>query len=65
MTKLSVCHFLPLHLYHDSKSVVVFFCCFFFVLLMQGIQKRAPQRAADDTQGNWVIDDGSHYVSQV
>ncbi|KAM8756015.1 innate immunity activator b isoform 1-T2 [Acanthopagrus schlegelii] len=31
----------------------------------QGIQRRAPQRAADDTQGNWVIDDGSHYVSQV
>ncbi|XP_054473215.1 innate immunity activator b [Anoplopoma fimbria] len=31
----------------------------------QVIQRRALQRAADDTQGHWVVDDGSHFVSQV
>ncbi|XP_029286474.1 LOW QUALITY PROTEIN: innate immunity activator b [Cottoperca gobio] len=31
----------------------------------QVIQRRALQRAADDTQGHWVADDGSHFVSQV
>ncbi|XP_022601067.1 innate immunity activator protein-like [Seriola dumerili] len=31
----------------------------------QVIQRRALQRAADDTQGHWVVDDGSHYISQV
>ncbi len=31
----------------------------------QVIQRRAPQKAADDTQGHWLVDDGSHYVSQV
>ncbi|XP_068450599.1 innate immunity activator b [Clinocottus analis] len=32
----------------------------------QVIQRRALQRAAaDDTQVHWVVDDGSHYVSQV
>ncbi|XP_035518502.1 innate immunity activator b [Morone saxatilis] len=31
----------------------------------QVIQRRAPQRAADDTAGHWVVDDGSHFVSQV
>ncbi|XP_070758527.1 innate immunity activator b [Enoplosus armatus] len=31
----------------------------------QVLQRRALQRAADDTQGHWVVDDGSHFVSQV
>ncbi|KAM9362451.1 innate immunity activator b [Symphorus nematophorus] len=31
----------------------------------QAIQRRAPQRPADDTQGHWTVDDGSHYMSQV
>ncbi|XP_044075613.1 innate immunity activator b isoform X2 [Siniperca chuatsi] len=31
----------------------------------QVIQRRALQRAADDTQGHWVVDDGSHFVSQL
>lgn len=31
----------------------------------QVIQRRALQRAADDSQGHWVVDDGSHFVSQV
>ncbi|TNN81282.1 hypothetical protein EYF80_008342 [Liparis tanakae] len=31
----------------------------------QVIQRRALQRAADDTQAHWVGDDGSHFVSQV
>ncbi|XP_040014864.1 innate immunity activator b isoform X2 [Xiphias gladius] len=31
----------------------------------QVIQRRALHRAADDTQGHWVVDDGSHFVSQV
>lgn len=31
----------------------------------QVIQKRALQIAADDTQGHWVVGDGSHFVSQV
>ncbi|XP_075967154.1 innate immunity activator b [Anarhichas minor] len=31
----------------------------------QVIQRKALQRAADDTQGHWVVDDGSHFVSQV
>lgn len=31
----------------------------------QVIQRRALQRAVDDTQGHWVVDDGTHYVSQV
>ncbi|KAF7654695.1 hypothetical protein LDENG_00066520 [Lucifuga dentata] len=29
------------------------------------IQRRAPQRAADDTPGHCVVDDGSEFVSQV
>ncbi|XP_034442073.1 innate immunity activator b isoform X1 [Hippoglossus hippoglossus] len=31
----------------------------------QMIQRRAPQRGADGTQGHWVVDDGSHFISQV
>ncbi|XP_010751751.2 innate immunity activator b isoform X2 [Larimichthys crocea] len=31
----------------------------------QVIQRRTLQRAADDAQGHWMVDDGSHYVSQV
>ncbi|XP_070701590.1 innate immunity activator b [Pempheris klunzingeri] len=31
----------------------------------QVIQRRAPQRAADDTQGHWMVDDGPHFVSQL
>ncbi|KAL6111623.1 inava [Pungitius sinensis] len=31
----------------------------------QVIQRRALQRAADDSQGRWVVDDGSHFVSQL
>ncbi|XP_059184960.1 innate immunity activator b isoform X2 [Centropristis striata] len=31
----------------------------------QVMQRRALQRSADDSQGHWVVDDGSHYVSQV
>lgn len=32
----------------------------------QVMQRRALQRAADDTQGHWVgLEDGSHYVSQL
>ncbi|GAA6215650.1 uncharacterized protein C1orf106 homolog isoform X1 [Lates japonicus] len=31
----------------------------------QVLQRRGLQRAADDTQGPWVVDDGSHYMSQV
>lgn len=31
----------------------------------QVTQRRALQRAADDTQEHWVVDDGSHFVSQV
>ncbi|XP_041808850.1 innate immunity activator b isoform X1 [Chelmon rostratus] len=31
----------------------------------QGIQRRAPQQAADGPLGHWVGDDGSHFVSQV
>ncbi|XP_068172464.1 innate immunity activator b isoform X2 [Antennarius striatus] len=31
----------------------------------QVTQRRAPQRAADDTEGLWVVDDGSHFASQV
>ncbi|XP_040060084.2 innate immunity activator b isoform X1 [Gasterosteus aculeatus] len=31
----------------------------------QVIQRRALQRAADDRQGRWVVDDGSHFVSQL
>nr|XP_046240069.1 innate immunity activator b isoform X2 [Scatophagus argus] len=31
----------------------------------QVIPRKAPQRAADDTRGHWVVDDGSHFVSQV
>lgn len=38
---------------------------FFSVANLQVIQKRALQIAADDTQGHWVVGDGSHFVSQV
>ncbi|KAM8916066.1 innate immunity activator b isoform 2-T7 [Spinachia spinachia] len=31
----------------------------------QVIQRRALQRGADDSQGRWVVDDGSHFVSQL
>ncbi|XP_029357677.1 innate immunity activator b [Echeneis naucrates] len=31
----------------------------------QIIGRRAHQRTAEDTQGHWVVDDGSHFVSQV
>ncbi|XP_062255137.1 innate immunity activator b [Platichthys flesus] len=31
----------------------------------QVIQRRAPQRGADGSQGHWVVDDGSHFISQV
>ncbi|XP_071350886.1 innate immunity activator b [Trachinotus anak] len=31
----------------------------------QVIQRRALPRAADDTQGHWFVDDGSHFISQV
>ncbi|XP_026161802.1 innate immunity activator b isoform X2 [Mastacembelus armatus] len=31
----------------------------------QVVQRRAFQRAAEDTQGHWVGDDGSHFVSQL
>ncbi|XP_029007449.1 innate immunity activator b isoform X2 [Betta splendens] len=31
----------------------------------QIIQRRGLQRAADDTQGHWAADDGSHFASQV
>ncbi|XP_017271177.1 innate immunity activator b [Kryptolebias marmoratus] len=31
----------------------------------QGIQRGTFQRAADDTQQPWLIDDGTHYISQV
>ncbi|XP_061583459.1 innate immunity activator b isoform X2 [Cololabis saira] len=31
----------------------------------QVLQRVPLQRAADDSQGCWVIDDGSHYISQV
>ncbi|XP_042356373.1 innate immunity activator b isoform X2 [Plectropomus leopardus] len=31
----------------------------------QVVQRRALHRAVDDTQGHWVVDDGSHFVSQV
>lgn len=37
----------------------------FSVANFKVIQRRAPQRAADDTQGHWVADDGSHFASQV
>ncbi|XP_040890733.1 innate immunity activator b isoform X2 [Toxotes jaculatrix] len=31
----------------------------------QVLQRRTLQRTADDTQGHWVVDDGSHFISQV
>ncbi|XP_068598787.1 innate immunity activator b [Brachionichthys hirsutus] len=31
----------------------------------QAAQRRAPQRAADDPEGLWVVDDGSHFASQL
>ncbi|KAG7218462.1 hypothetical protein INR49_009339 [Caranx melampygus] len=31
----------------------------------QVFQRRAVQRAADEPQGHWVVDDGSHYMSQL
>ncbi|XP_077386640.1 innate immunity activator b isoform X1 [Festucalex cinctus] len=31
----------------------------------QAIQRRALQLSADDSQGHWVVDDGTHYMSQV
>lgn len=31
----------------------------------QVVQRGALQRAADDTQGRWAVDDGSHFASQV
>ncbi|XP_053172115.1 innate immunity activator b [Scomber japonicus] len=31
----------------------------------QVIQRRALQRAAGDAQGHWVVEDGSHYVSEL
>ncbi|XP_058488280.1 innate immunity activator b isoform X1 [Solea solea] len=31
----------------------------------QVIQRLPHQRTADDTQDHWVVDDGSHYISQV
>ncbi|CAK6955734.1 innate immunity activator b [Scomber scombrus] len=31
----------------------------------QVIQRRALQRAAGDTQGHWVVEDGSHYISEL
>ncbi|KAM3621403.1 uncharacterized protein V6R79_010867 [Siganus canaliculatus] len=31
----------------------------------QVIQRRVPQRPADDTQRLWLVDDGSHFASQV
>nr|XP_061813563.1 innate immunity activator protein-like [Nerophis lumbriciformis] len=31
----------------------------------QDIQRKALQLSADDSQGHWVVDDGTHYISQV
>ncbi|XP_074527935.1 innate immunity activator b [Halichoeres trimaculatus] len=31
----------------------------------QVFQRLAPQRSADDSQTHWLVDDGSHYMSQV
>ncbi|XP_041634177.1 innate immunity activator b [Cheilinus undulatus] len=31
----------------------------------QVIQRRTLQRSADDSQTHWIVDDGSHYMSQV
>lgn len=35
------------------------------IFIMQVIQRRALQRAAGDAQGHWVVEDGSHYVSEL
>ncbi|XP_075880586.1 innate immunity activator b [Nelusetta ayraudi] len=31
----------------------------------QVTQRRTPQSAADDAQGHWVVDDGTHFASQL
>lgn len=38
---------------------------YFSVSVLKVIQRRAPPRAADDAQGHWVVDDGTHFASQL
>lgn len=28
-------------------------------------QRRTTQKAADDAQGHWLVDDGTHFASQL